>query len=130
MDRIAWGRNGCCDGLSETGWLDAATAIMTTDTVPKEFAAEIELPSGTIRLGAMAKGSGMISPDMATMIVIITLDAALEAPALQEAFRAAVDRSFHRISVENDISTSHTVLSLAIGDNERRGHSSHTRVPH
>lgn len=115
MDRILTGVTRCADTLSVDGHSDAARAIMTTDTVPKEFACEIALSTGTIRIGAMAKGSGMICPNMATMIAVITTDATVEAPVLSEILRDSVKHSFNCISVDNDMSTSDTVLCLANG---------------
>ena len=116
MDRIATGINGCCDALSENGSLDAATAIMTTDTEPKSYAIEVEISGGKVRLGAIAKGSGMISPNMATMICVITTDAAFEsADDLRPLVILAVEHSFNQIGVDNDMSTSDTVLVLANG---------------
>lgn len=115
MDRIHSGIENCVHALSENGSHDAAEAIMTTDTVPKELAMEVALSGGTVRLGAIAKGSGMISPDMATMICVITTDAAIEPGPLREALGMAVDLSFHQICVDNDLSTSDTVLILANG---------------
>ncbi|MDK1021086.1 MAG: bifunctional glutamate N-acetyltransferase/amino-acid acetyltransferase ArgJ [Candidatus Hydrogenedentes bacterium] len=116
MDRIAKGIDGSVDALSEEGSLDAATAIMTTDTEPKSHAVEIEVSGGTVRLGAIAKGAGMVSPKMATMICIITTDAAFEsADDLRPLVADAVEHSFNRISIDNDMSTSDTVLVLANG---------------
>ena len=116
MDCIAKGIDGCLAALSDKGSLDAATAIMTTDTEPKSHAVEVELSSGAVRLGAIAKGSGMISPNMATMICVITTDAAFEsAEGLRSLLVDAVEHSFNQISVDNDMSTSDTVLVLANG---------------
>ncbi len=116
MDRIALGIDGCCDALSENGSLDAASAIMTTDTEPKSYAIEIELSGGKVRLGAIAKGSGMILPNMATMICVITTDATFEsADDLRPLVVDAVEHSFNQIGVDNDMSTSDTVLVLANG---------------
>ncbi len=115
MERILDGVAGCVAALSPEGHGDAARAIMTTDTVPKERACEVELSTGTIRIGAMAKGSGMICPNMATMIAIITTDASIEAPVLAEVLRGTVENSFNCISVDNDMSTSDTVLCFANG---------------
>ncbi|HJP36568.1 MAG TPA: bifunctional glutamate N-acetyltransferase/amino-acid acetyltransferase ArgJ, partial [Gammaproteobacteria bacterium] len=115
MELIFNGIGDCASSLSESGSLAAATAIMTTDTVAKEFAAEITLEQGPVRLGAIAKGSGMISPNMATMICIITTDAAIAPELSQTLLRDAVRSSFNRISVDNDMSTSDTVLLFANG---------------
>lgn len=115
MDLIFKGAGDCANALSENGSLAAATAIMTTDTVAKEFAIEIQLEQGTVRLGAIAKGSGMISPNMATMICILTTDAAIAPELSQTLLRSAVQSSFNRISIDNDMSTSDTVLLFANG---------------
>lgn len=115
MDKIRRGVELCAAGLSPDAGHDAALAIMTTDTVPKEVAVELQLDGGVVRLGGMAKGAGMISPHMATMIAVITTDAALSPDALSAALKRAVDRSFNRICVDNDMSTNDTVLVLANG---------------
>ena len=115
MDRILEGVAGCVQALSIDGHGDAAQAIMTTDTVPKELACEVALSSGSVRIGAMVKGSGMICPNMATMIAVLTTDATVEAPVLSEMLREAVEQSFNCISVDNDMSTSDTVLCFANG---------------
>lgn len=116
MDRIEQGVKLSLDALSADGSADAARAIMTTDTVPKQFAVEVQLSSGIVRIGAIAKGSGMISPNMATMICIITTDAAIEAEDLDTLLLDAVDASFNCICVDNDMSTSDTVLCFANGE--------------
>ena len=115
MERITIGVELCAAALSESGSHDAALAIMTTDRVPKESACEISLNGGPVRLGAIAKGAGMISPHMATMICVLTTDAAVEAAPLADALRRAVDRSFNCVCVDNDMSTNDTVLCLANG---------------
>lgn len=101
--------------LRRAGGREAARAIRTTDTTVKETAVSARLGGRTIRIGGMAKGSGMIHPDMATMLAFLTTNAAIEQPALQLALRRAVDQSFHRISVDGDTSTNDTVLCLANG---------------
>ncbi len=115
MEKIGAGVAESVKALSANGSLDAATAIMTTDLVAKEFAAEVALSGGTVRLGAIAKGSGMISPNMATMIAIITCDAAIDAAELRGILVRATELSFNQISVDNDMSTSDTVLVYANG---------------
>ena len=115
MDRIGNGVDGCLDALSPSGSHDAALAIMTTDTVPKEMAVEVALSDGVVRIGAIAKGSGMIAPNMATMIALITTDAALDPKLLSDLLRAAVRVSFNRICIDNDMSTSDAVICLANG---------------
>lgn len=101
--------------LSSMGGHRAAKAIMTTDTFPKEFALTSRIGKTPVTLGAMAKGSGMIHPDLATMLAFIGTDVAIESVALQEALRTAVDQSFNRTSVDGDTSTNDLVLCLANG---------------
>ncbi|MCI0527681.1 MAG: bifunctional glutamate N-acetyltransferase/amino-acid acetyltransferase ArgJ [Nitrospira sp.] len=103
------------DSLSSTGGHRAAKAMMTTDTFPKEFALTSQIDKTPVTLGGMAKGSGMIHPDLATMLAFIGTDVAIESSALQEALRIAVDQSFNRISVDGDTSTNDLVLCLANG---------------
>lgn len=95
--------------------LTAAKAIMTTDTVPKHTAVSVELSGGTVMLGGMAKGAGMIHPNMATMLSVMTTDVQIEAGQLQEMLNTAVNLSFNRISIDGDTSTNDTVLLLANG---------------
>ena len=90
-----------------------AEAIMTSDTVKKEIAVEVQLSSGNIRIGAVAKGAGMIDPNMATMLCFITTDACIEKAELQQALTVSVEHSFNRITVDGDMSTNDTVLMLA-----------------
>jgi len=95
--------------------LAAAQAIMTTDTCPKSFAVRVQTEAGSFAIGGMAKGSGMIHPNMATMLAVLTTDATVAAPALDAALRAVLDGSFHAITVDGDTSTNDTVLVLANG---------------
>ena len=118
MDRITAGVDGCVGALAEDGGADAALAIMTTDTVPKEMAVEISLSSQHVSIGAMAKGSGMIAPNMATMFGILTTDAVIDADVLQPLLKECVDASFNQIAVDNDMSTSDAVVCLANGRSE------------
>ena len=106
---------GLVDGLSRDGGGKAAEAIMTTDTVPKETAVHLEIGGVTVTVGGMAKGAGMIAPNMATMLAFITTDAAIESGPLDDALRVAVGRSFNCISVDGDSSTNDTVIVLANG---------------
>ena len=115
MDRIANGVDGCLDALSPAGRHDAALAIMTTDTVPKEMAVLVALSGGVVRIGAIAKGSGMIAPNMATMISLITTDAAVTPEILSDLLRDAVRVSFNCMCIDNDMSTSDAVIVLANG---------------
>jgi len=93
----------------------AAQAIMTSDTFPKEYAVEVKAPGGTFRIGGLAKGAGMIDPNMATMLCVITTDAKISKGVLQNALHMAVERTFNRITVDGDMSTNDTVLALANG---------------
>lgn len=106
---------GLAGGLSDSGGAAAAGAIMTSDTFAKEYAVEVAGAGGTFRVGGMAKGAGMIDPNMATMLCVITTDAKLPKGALQNALHTAVERSFNRITVDGDMSTNDTVLVLANG---------------
>lgn len=101
--------------LDKDNGSDAAYAIMTTDTVRKESAYELELSSGTIRIGAMAKGSGMIHPNMGTMLCGITTDCAIDGALLQDMLRQVVTKTFNRITVDGDTSTNDTCVVLANG---------------
>ncbi|MDR0819356.1 MAG: bifunctional glutamate N-acetyltransferase/amino-acid acetyltransferase ArgJ [Oscillospiraceae bacterium] len=94
----------------------AAKAIMTTDTVKKEFAVETEIGGKTVRIGGIAKGSGMIHPNMGTMLSVITTDCAISRELLDKVLRNAVCESFNRISVDGDTSTNDTCFILASGD--------------
>uniref|UniRef100_A0A832I0S4 Arginine biosynthesis bifunctional protein ArgJ n=1 Tax=Eiseniibacteriota bacterium TaxID=2212470 RepID=A0A832I0S4_UNCEI len=94
---------------------DAARAITTTDTRAKVASAEVALPGGTARIAGFAKGAGMIHPAMATMLAVVTTDAAIEPARLDRALRAAAATSFNRISVDGDMSTNDTALVLASG---------------
>jgi glutamate N-acetyltransferase/amino-acid N-acetyltransferase len=99
----------------ETGHAAALEAIMTTDTRPKDFAAEIEIGGVPVRMGGMTKGAGMIHPNMATMLCFITTDAAIPRELLDAALRRAVNRSFNRLTVDGDTSTNDTVIIMANG---------------
>ena len=112
---FAQGIPGLCAGLSREGGDLAAEAIMTTDTVKKEVAVEFTLGGKTCRLGGMAKGSGMIHPNMATMLVFLTTDAALSAQMLQKALSTDVQSTFNMISIDGDTSTNDMVVILANG---------------
>ncbi|MDR7483263.1 MAG: bifunctional glutamate N-acetyltransferase/amino-acid acetyltransferase ArgJ [Armatimonadota bacterium] len=100
--------------------LAAARAIMTTDAFPKTAAAAVALGDGTVHIGGIAKGAGMIHPDMATMIAVLTTDAAVAPELLRRGLRAVVDRTFNCISVDGDTSTSDSVFLLASGAADAR----------
>lgn len=101
--------------LGEDGWDAASRAIMTTDTRPKVREREVALAAGSVRIGGIAKGAGMIHPDMATLLAFLTTDASLGAGDLSRMLAAAVDGSFNAVSVDGDTSTNDTVLVLANG---------------
>jgi glutamate N-acetyltransferase/amino-acid N-acetyltransferase len=114
MERIREGIAAAARELAPAGGA-AAEAILTTDTFVKEYAVQCSIGGTAVRLGGMAKGSGMIAPNMATMLAFITTDAAIAAPLLQQAVSVASDRSFNRITVDGDTSTNDMVLALANG---------------
>ena len=103
------------DSLSPTGSHAAATAIMTTDTIPKEAAVEVEIGGKTVKIGGISKGSGMIHPNMATMLCFVTTDCAISPEMLQKAITASADETFNMISIDGDTSTNDTYAVLANG---------------
>lgn len=115
MDKIERGIRIAATELTSDGGATAAKAIMTTDLVDKQYAVEVTIDGGRVRVGGMAKGSGMISPNMATMLGFITTDAAVDRRTLQACLSDIVDRTFNCITVDGDQSTNDTVLVLANG---------------
>lgn len=103
------------EGLVSEGGKAAARAIMTTDTVAKEIALEMTIAGRPVRIGGMAKGSGMIQPNMATMLAVVTTDLAIPAGLLRQAVAAATRASFNRITVDGDTSTNDSLFVLANG---------------
>ena len=101
--------------ISREGNLDAVQAIMTTDTKPKEEAYEIEIGGKTVKIGAMAKGSGMIHPNMATMLAFYTTDAAVSPALLEKALKTVVPGTYNQMSVDLDTSTNDTLIIMASG---------------
>lgn len=114
LEPISYGMSALVCALGKNSE-DAALAIMTTDTVKKELAVVFELGGKPVKIGAIAKGSGMIHPDMATMLVFVTTDAAIAPELLQKALNFAIADSFNMISVDRDTSTNDTVVILANG---------------
>ena len=116
---------GLLDGLADEAQADAyevaARAIMTTDTFPKLATRSCEIDGVTVTLNGIAKGAGMIAPDMATMLSYLFTDAPIEPAALQAVMTPLVDDSFNAITIDSDTSTSDTVLLFATGATERRG---------
>ena len=112
---IEKGMPALTSNLSYTGNSDAAEAIMTTDTVPKEIAVEFEIGGKVCRMGGIAKGSGMIHPNMATMLVFITTDVAITPEMLQKVLSTDIPDTFNMVSVDGDTSTNDMVSVLANG---------------
>lgn len=104
--------------LSISGWQDAAQGIMTTDTVPKGASRQIDIDGRTVTVTGIAKGAGMIRPDMATMLAYIATDAAIDADSLQQCLNHAMARSFNRITVDGDTSTNDACVLVATGGSE------------
>ncbi|MBQ8432402.1 MAG: bifunctional glutamate N-acetyltransferase/amino-acid acetyltransferase ArgJ [Clostridia bacterium] len=115
LEPIVEGIPALVRGLSADGGDAAAEGIMTTDTVKKEDAVSFEIGGKTCHLGGIAKGSGMIHPNMATMLVFITTDAAISAPMLQKALSGDITNTFNMVSVDGDTSTNDMVTVLANG---------------
>lgn len=115
MEKVRQGIREAGKQLSVAAGALAAQAIMTTDTCPKEIALQIELDGKKVLLGGMAKGSGMIHPNMATMLGLITTDAAITGVCLQEALRRANEESFNMVTVDGDTSTNDTLVVIANG---------------
>ncbi|MEG2420255.1 MAG: bifunctional ornithine acetyltransferase/N-acetylglutamate synthase [Oscillospiraceae bacterium] len=115
MDAVKRGIPPLVQGLSAAGSDGAARAIMTTDTKKKELAVALELGGKTVTIGAIAKGSGMIHPNMGTMLCFITTDCAISAPCLSSALRRVVPKTFNRVTVDGDTSTNDMCVLLANG---------------
>jgi glutamate N-acetyltransferase/amino-acid N-acetyltransferase len=115
MDKIISGMPQLFSSLGVDGHTSAAEAIITTDTFSKELAVRVMLDGVEVTIGGMAKGSGMIAPNMATMLAFITTDASITSGLLDYSLKRAADRSFNRITVDGDTSTNDMVLILANG---------------
>ena len=115
MERVAQGIAAAAAAVSPSGGDAAAHAIMTTDTMVKQLALQIEVSGQTVTVAGMAKGSGMIHPNMGTMLGVVTTDAAVAPADLKKLLTVAVDQSFNRITVDGDTSTNDTVFVLANG---------------
>lgn len=115
MDTLLAGIDPLASALSGDGGAAAATAILTTDLIDKQIALETNLGGRRVRIGGMAKGSGMIHPDMATMLGYLTCDAAVPAEQWQALVQRAVQRSFNAITVDGDTSTNDSFLAFAAG---------------
>src|SRR5258706_2847969 len=106
---------GALPSLKQSSWLDAAEAIMTTDTVPKAFSAKVRLSGGEATVTGIAKGAGMIRPDMATMLGFIATDAKVAPAQLKKLVRTVADRSFNCVTVDGDTSTNDAFMLIATG---------------
>jgi glutamate N-acetyltransferase/amino-acid N-acetyltransferase len=115
MEKVTGGITAAAAALAPCGGKDAARAIMTTDPFPKAASAEITTASGMFRVGGIAKGSGMIEPNMATMLAFLTTDAAVEPVLLRRALKAVVNDTFNAITVDGECSTNDCVFALANG---------------
>ncbi len=115
VERVIGAVRNIIPALSRDNGSEAAWAICTTDRVRKEASYELKLSGGAVRVGVMAKGSGMIHPNMATMLVFITTDARVDTPELRRVLTAAVDKSFHLLTVDGDTSTNDSIFLLANG---------------
>jgi glutamate N-acetyltransferase/amino-acid N-acetyltransferase len=115
LDPVARFMPGLVKALGPHGWQDAARAIMTTDTVEKMASARLDLGGRSLTIGGIAKGSGMIAPDMATLLVFVCTDAAVSPEVLDHWTRAGADKSFNCITVDGDTSTNDSLIVLAGG---------------
>ena len=115
VERIAAGVPDAVADLAPTHWVEAAEAIMTTDTLPKAVSRRVKLPGGEVVMTGISKGAGMIRPNMATMLGMIATDARIAPDLLQTWVRRVADASFNRITVDGDTSTNDTFLLLSTG---------------
>lgn len=115
VERIIAGLPAALAARSADAWVDAAHGIMTTDTVPKGASRRITLDGRAVTVTGIAKGAGMIRPDMATMLAFVATDAAVDSSVLQSGLAAAVERSFNRITVDGDTSTNDACVLIATG---------------
>jgi len=115
VQRMAAGFSDCVSALADNRWLDVARAIMTTDTIPKATSRTDQIGGATITVTGTAKGSGMMRPDMATMLAFIACDAAVAHPCLDSLVREVADASFNRLSVDGDTSTNDSFVLACTG---------------
>jgi glutamate N-acetyltransferase / amino-acid N-acetyltransferase len=115
LETVAEGARRAATELSESGGQAFSEAILTSDRWPKRASLEVRLASGTVRLCAQAKGAGMLSPSFATMLCFVQTDAAVDTNTLSRLLRAAVERSFERVSVDGQLSTNDSVFAIAGG---------------
>ena len=115
VERVTAGLSSCIATMDERGWADAATGIMTTDTLPKGSSLRSEIGGAVVTVTGIAKGSGMICPNMATMLTFVATDASVGQVALDALVRSAARVSFNRITVDGDTSTNDSCILLATG---------------
>ncbi|SNX61031.1 glutamate N-acetyltransferase [Nitrosomonas ureae] len=115
VDRIVQGLPAALENRKANNWFDAAYAIMTTDIVPKAASKQVQIKGKTVTITGISKGSGMIRPNMATMLGYIATDATISQPMLQKLVQHAADRSFNRITVDGDTSTNDAFIVMATG---------------
>ena len=115
VDTLIQGLPNALSSLSEDGWADAAEGIMTTDTYPKAVSRQIEYQGEMVAITGIAKGAGMIKPNMATMLAYVATDLAIESDVLQQMLDHAVNQSFNRITVDGDTSTNDACVLIATG---------------
>jgi glutamate N-acetyltransferase/amino-acid N-acetyltransferase len=125
VERIVAGLPAALDSLAPDRWLDAAEGIMTTDTLPKAASTRITIGGRTVTVTGIAKGAGMIRPNMATMLGFVATDAAIDPALLQPLVRAAADQSFNRITIDGDTSTNDSFVLIAT---QRAGHAPIARL--
>ena len=125
VDRIVAGLPAAIADAKAGHWLRAAEAIMTTDTVPKAFSVQAVIGGATVHVTGIAKGAGMIRPNMATMLGFVATDAAIAPELLQQAVRTLADQSFNRVTVDGDTSTNDSFILMATG---KSGHAAITSL--
>lgn len=113
MEKLLAALPNALDSLTENGWAEAATGIMTTDTLPKGATASCIIKGQKVAISGIAKGAGMIKPNMATMLGFIATDAAIEQPLLKQLLKEATDLSFNRITIDGDTSTNDSCMLIA-----------------
>ena len=120
MDNILSGISDLTSNLQEDNWLAASSAIMTTDTIAKGASKQIDIGGNTITITGICKGSGMICPDMATLLSYVATDAKVDQSSLQKILESATDKSFNRITVDSDTSTNDSLVLIATGKSDVR----------
>lgn len=122
VERVIAGLPACLEALSEEGWSEAAHGIMTTDTVPKGASRRVTIAGRTVTVTGIAKGAGMIRPDMATMLAFVATDAEVSPTVVKACIAAAADQSFNRITIDGDTSTNDACVLIATGRSGARIH--------